>query len=133
MAAVDHFDADDVEVPEAVSCTFTLNGRSWSCKSRDEIDARILDQIAMGRVQVGEFFTGVLVEADVTDFAALTADRQFPMPTGRVVKLMEFLSEQILNRPTVRPSLSQSGPKPTKRTSGAGSSSAGTQRRRSAS
>lgn len=133
MAPVDHFDVDDVEVEEAVSCTFTLNGRLWSCKSRDEIDARVLDQIGTGGMQVGPFFTGILVDADVVDFAALVADRNFPMPLGKMVRLMEFLSEQVLNRPTVRPSLSQSGPKPTKRTSGGVSSSPATQRRRSAS
>jgi hypothetical protein len=134
MAAVEHFDADEVELDTTVSCTFTLNGRDWSCRNRDEVDARIAGALlGNGAVNVAELFSGLLVDDDVDDFVALLNGGDFPLPIKRTQALMEFLSEQVMNRPTVRPKSSGTGPQPTKRTSGAVSSSQGTRRARSAS
>jgi hypothetical protein len=134
MSAVEHFDADDVELDTTVTCTFTLNGRDWSCRNRDEVDARIVGaMLGNGAVRIDEFFSAILIPDDIPDFVALLNGPDFPLPSKKVRALMEFLSEQVLNRPTVRPRSSGDGPPPTKRTSAAASSSAATPRRRSAS
>jgi hypothetical protein len=131
-----HFDADAVECDDEVTVTFRLNGREWSCRNRDVIDARIaaalIGNVAMS-ISISDLFAGILVPEDVEEFTALLASPEFPLPLRKTRGLLEFLTAQILNRPTVRPSSSGDGPRSTEATSGGGSPSAGTRRRRSAS
>lgn len=134
MSEVENFDFDAAadEIEKVVQCTFTLKGRTWRCRSRDEIDAQKVNAIVGGRLTDFEFFQAVLVEEDVQDFAALLASADTPLPFGATTRLVEFMVAEVLNRPTERPASSESGPRKTKRTSGGVSSSAATQQQRSA-
>lgn len=133
MGEVENFDVDAVEPEKVIQCTFTLNGRKWRCRSRDEIDGRKVDAIIGGRLTDFEFFKTVLVEEDVEDFAALLASPDIPLPLAKTTVLVEFLVKEVLNRPTERPVSSEAGPRNTRRTSEESSSSAATRRQRSAS
>lgn len=126
------FDAAAEAIEKIVQCTFTLKGRTWRCRSRDEIDAQKIDAIIGGRLTDFEFFQTVLVDEDVADFAALLTSG-VPLPLGATTRLVEFLVKEVLNRPTERPASSQDGPLNTKRMSEESSSSADTRRQRSAS
>lgn len=127
------FDADAVEVDDSISCQFKLNGHTWSCRNRDEIDARIAGAILEnGALNVGQFFSQILIAEDRDDFAALLDSDDFPLPLKRTQELMEFLTEQLMNRPTVPPGSSGLGRPTTPATSEELSSSRGIPRRRSA-
>lgn len=132
MAAFD-LDLDAIEVPTEISITFRLDGRVWSCKHPDAIPSTVADMLATGRVQIGPFFTAVLVDEDAADFLDLITRPGTPLTVGRLQVLMETLVEEMADRPTRRSASSQHGPRSTARTSEAGSSSAGTRRVRSAS
>lgn len=134
MAEPAYFDADAVEVSDEVSCTFKLNGREWSCRDRDRIDARIVGAVlGNGTMNVLQFFTEVLIPEDSEAFAEKLNAPDFPLPLARTQRLMEFLVEQILNRPTVPLGSSGGGRQTTRATSGESSSSRATRRQRSAS
>lgn len=133
MAPPEYFDYDAVEVDDTVSCIFKMDGRDWSCRNRDLIDARIADaMLGNGGVTIGAFFSEILIPEDVEDFLALVNSDDFPMPVKKVQALMEFLSEKIMNRPTVRPVSSGRGSPNTRAISEEVSSSRVTPRRRSA-
>jgi hypothetical protein len=133
IMSVENFDADAVEVDESISCTFKLNDRTWSCRNRDEIDARIAGAIlSNGALNVGEFFAQLLIPEEADEFMTLLKSDDFPLPLKRVQVLMEFLTEQVMNRPTVPPDSSGPGRLNTPATYEGRSSSRGTPRRRSA-
>lgn len=134
LMAAPFFDADAVEVDDSISCQFKLNGHTWSCRNRDEVDARIAGAILEnGSLNVGQFFSQILIPEDRADFMALLNGDDFPLPLKRTQELMEFLTEQVMNRPTVPPDSSGPGRPPTPVTSEGRSSSRDTPRRRSAS
>lgn len=133
MDDTDFYDADAVEIDDTISCKFKLNGYEWSCRNRDQVDLRIIGTVLdNGLVNVEDFFSKILIPEDREDFVALLRSDDFPLEMKKTQGLMEFLTEKILNRPTVRPAPSGRGSRPTSHTSEEVSSSRVTPRRRSA-
>lgn len=129
----EHLDFDHDEVSEEPSVVFTLNGRDWSCVSRDVIAAEDAERLLLGRVQVGDFFNTVLVEEDREPFAKMLDENPKAVSLTRFQRLANVLVETIFERPTERSSSSTAGPQSTEATSKAVSSSRGGGRTRRAS
>lgn len=143
-AGLPNFDAG-ADVDATPSCTFTIPGveGQFTCKSGEDIPTgamrRILiidgDQVALPGEHMEEFFSRVLMPADVDRFRTQVLDR-FADPDGpnlspkALNRLLQFLLGRVLGFfPEKAPSTSSPGRKATGRKSSAGSSSRATRRK----
>lgn len=133
MSDPEFFDADAVEIHEEPACTFKLGGREWTCRNRDTIETSVFEEVfGSPSARVREFFSMVLVPDQVDDFVDMIEAPDWEMPLGRIQQLSDFVTAQVLNRPTGPRERSGSGPRHNGRTSAAGSPSRATRRARSA-
>ena len=100
-----------VTLPEdalELGCTFTLGGRKWHCRRREDIPrgmfVRIMNaedaEAGQKLVQIEPFFRDILVDEERDAFAALLSQEVLsPMTLRRYEELMQHLTEQVLNRP----------------------------------
>ncbi|MCU1494875.1 MAG: hypothetical protein JWO62_2639 [Acidimicrobiaceae bacterium] len=117
------------------SCEFKLGGKTWHCKAGTElplnlVGAGLASDTTSLHVQVGTFFEGVLVESEVDDFVAMIASPRSPLTMSNAMPLMQWVTEQLVKRPTKRPASSRGGSGSTKPRSVASSSSRATPKRR---
>jgi hypothetical protein len=137
MSAAEPFDLDAIEIadtPAEPSVVFRLDGRDWHCREREQLPVLVIEQLmGQGSLLVESFFRNLLIPAHVQDFVALLHRPDCPLTLPRAQSLMQHLSEQVLNRPTVRSGLSGRGPQKTGATSKGGLSSPATRRKRRAS
>lgn len=148
------FDAPTGEAP-AFSGTFTLGGRTWKIRHRDDIPFEIVkrlmgqasqaeakgdaEQAARARevvMQTGPFFQATIVPEEVKDFMTMFEDPSSPLTIGKLRPVMEYVSQVAFSeeeRPTVPSKTSRPGRSTTGATSKVASSSRGTRRTRSAS
>jgi hypothetical protein len=137
MAAVDipHFDLDAYQPDETPMATFTFAGESWKVRSRETMDAFVIEAATAGNaIRARLFFQAVVAPDQVDAFLALLDDpEKSGVNIGQVQFLHQRLVETISGRPTQRSGGSGSGRTATSRTSGGVSSSAATPRRRRAS
>jgi hypothetical protein len=128
-----HLDLDAEPINDEPSVVFRLNGRDWSCLSRDLIAAGDVENILSGRIRFEDFFNIVLVEEDREDFTKLLEKDSRAVSLTRYQRLSDELVSAVLLRPIVRSSSSTAGPQTTADTSKGASSSPATARRRRAS
>jgi hypothetical protein len=139
----------------AHSGTFSLGGRTWKIRHRDDIPFEIVKRL-MGQtpaadgdsdaeqaerarevvLQTGPFFEATIMPDEVPAFMAMFEDSKSPLTIGKLRPVMEYVSEVAFSegeRPTKPSRRSPAGRSATGRTSEAGSSSQATRRARSAS
>jgi len=121
-------DATEEEVKEP-SCTFTLGGRTWTCRNRDDVPWNLMQHIltvddeGTAVVVVEPFFRGALIPADVDAFVELLNDPASALTEAKVKPIVEFITAKVTGRPTKPSSGSRRGSGKRKRSSAGGSSS----------
>lgn len=137
-AAHKNFD-DEAEV-QAPSCTFTLAGRTWTCKAATALPWNAKQTVFALKdgdddtllIQVEPFFRTVLVADDVEPFMTMLNDPQSAVTEAKLQPLMDFVFEQVFGRPTEPSANSSPGRSGRGRSSKAASSSPDTPRLASA-
>lgn len=132
------FDAEasavDPEAPVDPDRQFTLGGRTWTCRVKDDVPWNLVHTVFSVNddgevlIQVEPFFRGVLIPADVDAFLEMVNAPDSALTEGNAPKVMEYVAEKVLGRPTEPSANSSAGPKPRGRSSKAGSSSPDTPR-----
>lgn len=125
----------DAELPASEpSGTFSLGGRKWRVRSKDDTSIGFLNVFTGedGTVKVGPFFRATIHRDDVEDFMALIEAPDGPLTKEKLEPVMDYVAQLALGRPTTPVADSSVGSKPTGRKSVAGSSSRGTRQRKSA-
>jgi hypothetical protein len=112
-------DLDAVEgdgEPVESSCVFKLGGREWECRQPEEVPFGVIKSLVIGSetaegtiTQVDDFFRATLVPEQVDDFLAMLDNKETAktLTMGKLKPLMEFVAEQVLNRPTEPPAPSR--------------------------
>lgn len=126
MSDTPHLDLDvlEGENPEEPACTFTLGGRTWSCRHSDDVPFDVIAQLfgsvddeRKSLVAIEPFFRGVLYPDDVEDFSVLLHEQDSPLTLRTLRPLIEHVASSVLGRPTGRPGRSAPGSLPKPRTS----------------
>jgi hypothetical protein len=152
-----HQDFDAPSGSPSYSGTFTLGGRVWKIRSRDdvpfEIVRRLMGQPTLDRnasaeeqaesarevvMQTGPFFEATIVEDEVPDFMLMFSDPKSALTLGKLKPVMEYVSKIVFTedeeqRPTKPLRRSQPGRLATGATSEGSSSSRAIPRKASAS
>lgn len=121
---------DDIEVTAEPSCTFTLAGREFRCRAREDLHWDTVEKWLIARVigardvatEIDGFFEALLFPEDVEPFFEIKRDRTGPLTSARARSLVEFVNEQVLGieaavDPTKRPASSARGSQKTGSTS----------------
>lgn len=125
------------DVDRRPSCEFELGGRVWHARNANDVPITLINSAmnpdASGgfEIQVAFFFERAIVPAEVDAFMEMIHGPRSPLNAANVVPLMNFISEQVMKRPTVRPSRSAGGSLKTGQKSKDASSSRATTRRAS--
>lgn len=106
-----HIDFDAKRAESAHECpfSFTLGGRDWHCRDKDDVPLSVVlsatagEGQTLGKVQVASFFEAVLVEDEQEPFITMLDDRRSPLTIGVMQELMDAVSEAIFGRPTTPP------------------------------
>lgn len=115
------------------SCEFRLGGRVWHCKNGSRIPWVLVEPAMIGEIktQVGAFFEMVIVPDEKDEFLAMISDPgSDALTASNALPLMQWITEQVMKRPTKRPASSRGGPRTTARKSGGNSSSRDTPKQR---
>lgn len=105
------FDAEPLE-PLPPSCTFTLGGRTWTCRNSDDVPfGQVQALFSAGSagelaIQIGPFFTSVLIPEDGPAFLEMLAEPSSAMTQRKLQPIIEYLTEVVLGFPTSPPSSS---------------------------
>jgi hypothetical protein len=128
----DYDDFDTIEANPEPSYQFTLGGRLWNCRQPGDIHWDTIEKFMKAQgsgdmlgvvTHMDEFFSAVLFPDEVVDFLALKRDPLGGLTTDRMTKLIQRVSEKVLNRPTQPSSASSDGRQKKTPTSRASSSS----------
>lgn len=130
---MEHRDFDkDLPASEPAG-SFTLGGRTWRVRSKDDTSIGFLNVFTGedGKVKAGPFFRATIHRDDVDAFLAMTEEPDGPLTKEKLAPVMDYITALALGRPTTPVTPSSSGSKRTGRKSAAGSSSRATTRARS--
>jgi hypothetical protein len=134
VRAITHFDFDKGS-KGTPSCSFTLGGREWHCRSANEIPWSFTRDLMLSDAddqsprtavtRIDKLFRGILIPSEVEDFMTMVDAPDSAMTVEKLNPVVEFITKEVLRRPTPRSSASQPGSPRTRTTSKRGSSSRG--------
>lgn len=111
-------DLDAVESSSEPLASFVLGGREWHIRQKDDLAWGISDTLfgqtdpddpRAAVVQIGVLFESAIVPEEVDAFKEMLRAPNSGLTMRRVAPLVQFIAEQLFERPTKKPSDSSDG------------------------